>query len=301
MLKNILKKYTYSDGDNIENFLLELFERNPSTQEIEDILANNPSWAIKYHLSKDRENLLNWFPFEKDSNILEIGAGCGAVTGALLREHTTVTSVELTKRRADIIRKRYKEYKNLQVLNGNIHKQTLKEKFDYATLIGVLEYAGRFTNDQHPFVKMLEETRRLIKKDGTLIIAIENRFGLKYWRGAPEDHTGKIFDSLEGYLEYEGVRTFGKEEIRELLVDSGFKSENIEFYYPIPDYKFCYELFSDKHLPSQFHNISNGMYPSPHPTANYSIFNEEAVANGIQKNLAFDFFANSFLIFARNE
>ena len=295
----ILKKHTYSDGDNIENFLLKFFQSNPSEKDIENVLSSNTEWAIKYHLSKDRENLLNWYSFKKGSKLVEIGAGCGAVTGAFLEQDVEVTAVELSKRRADIIRNRFKHRKNLTVFDGNIHEQKLKEKYDYATLIGVLEYAGRFSDGENPFKKMLEDTKRLLKKDGILIIAIENKLGLKYWRGAPEDHTNRLFDSLQDYPDYDGIRTFSRKELKEMLEDSGYK--NVQFYYPLPDYKFCYEIFSDNYLPSKNHRIASSIFPSPHPSESFYLFDEKLVSNTLQNAGLFEDFANSFLVFGTNE
>lgn len=291
-----MKKYSYSDGDDIENFLLEFFKGKP--ENIDIILNNNPSWPIKYHLSPDRHNLLSWYNFEKDSKLLEIGAGCGAMTGLFLDKKLSVTAVELSKRRANIIAERFKDNKNLKIFDGNIHKQKLKDKYDYATLIGVLEYAGRFSEGVNPFKKMLEDTRKLLKKDGTLIIAIENKLGLKYWRGASEDHTDVLFDSLQNYPNYDGVKTFSKKEIEEMLKKSGYKE--VRFYYPLPDYKFCYEIFSDRYLPSEKHRPSSSLFPSPHPSKNYHLFDERLVSNSLQDAGLFEDFANSFLIFASN-
>lgn len=295
------KYYHYNDGDDIENYLLELFKGNPSEEDIEEVLSNNPQWAIKYHLSKDRENLLNWYKFKEGSKLLEIGAGCGALTNVFLEQNLDVTAVELTKRRAEIIRNRFKKTKNLKVEDGNIQEKELKEKYDYVTLIGVLEYSGKYIDAGEPFKKLLIGTKNLLKKDGELIIAIENKFGLKYWRGAPEDHTNRLFDSLEGYPKYDGIRTFGKKEMIDLLLSSGFKEKNITFYYPIPDYKFCYEIFSEEYLSKGTHPISNSNYPSPHPSNAYMLFDEGLVSKELQKNKIFDQLANSFLIFVKNE
>ena len=47
---------------------------------------------------------------------------------------------------------------------------------------------------------------------GKIVIAIENRLGLKYWAGCAEDHVGKYFEGLEGYHNTKGVRTYSKKE-----------------------------------------------------------------------------------------
>lgn len=88
---------------------------------------------------------------KKDASVLEIGAGCGAVSGVLCRNAKHVTSVDLSKRRSLINANRNKEYDNLTIMVGNFNDVVLKEKYDYITLIGVLEYAGYYTDDEHPF------------------------------------------------------------------------------------------------------------------------------------------------------
>lgn len=293
------KKYQYNDGDDIEDYIFSIYKNNPSEQEIEEILVSNNTWAVQYHLSPDRQNLLSWYNFKEKASILEVGAGCGAMTGVFLDKGMEVTAVELTKRRADIIRERYKDRKNLKVYSGNIHEQKLTKKFHYITLIGVLEYAGRFTKGDKPFHTMLEENRTLLKKGGEIVIAIENKLGLKYWRGAPEDHMNRIFESIEGYPNYDGIRTFSRKELKELLENAGFK--NIRFYYPLPDYKFCYEIFSDDYLPTATNGITPSLLPSPHPSQSYNLFNEQYVAKSLQDAGIFHEFANSFLVFAKNE
>jgi SAM-dependent methyltransferase len=294
-------KYEYNDGDDVEEYLLSIYKKDVTEKDISDILKKNSSWPVKYHLSEERENLLNWYNFKKNASLLEIGAGCGAVTGLFLDKGLNVTAVELTKRRANIIRERFKNNRNLKVLDGNINEKKFQNKFDYVTLIGVLEYAGRYGKGQEPFLDLIKEAKSYLKKDGVLIIAIGNRFGLKYWRGAPEDHTNKLFDSLEGYPEYDGIRTFGKKELTDLLEEGSFERKNIHFYYPLPDYKFCYEIFSDDYLPSKNHSVSNIVYPSPHPSENNLLFDENLVSKGLQENGLFGEFANSFLVFITND
>jgi SAM-dependent methyltransferase len=295
------KKYTYNDGDDVEEYIHSLFLNKIKKTEISEILEDNPSWPVKYHLSPDRHNLLSWYKFKKNSSLLEIGAGCGAITGLFLEKGLDVTAVELTKRRADIIRNRFKNKKNLEILDGNIYNREFNKKYDYVTSIGVLEYSGRYIDSETPFLNFIKTAKDFLKKNGILIIAIENRFGLKYWRGAPEDHTNILFDSLEGYPNYDGIRTFGKRELTDLLTNSGFKEDNISFYYPLPDYKFCYEIFSDEYLPSENHSVSHSIYPSPHPNKSYHLFDEELVSKGIQENNLFGDLANSFLVFVKND
>ena len=57
-------------------------------------------------------------------------------------------------------------------------------------LIGVLEYAGVFSDGYEPALKMLKKARSMLNPNGRLFIAIENQLGLKYFAGVPEDHIG---------------------------------------------------------------------------------------------------------------
>ena len=92
-----------------------------------------------------------------------------------------------------------KKYDNIEILVGNFQdiSQNLNEKFDYITLIGVFEYSAGYIGGEQPYVDMLKTVSRFLKPDGKLIIAIENRLGLKYWAGCREDHVGDFFEGIE--------------------------------------------------------------------------------------------------------
>ena len=134
--------------------------------------------------------------------------------------------------------------------------------------------------------------KKMLLEDGKLLLAIENKFGLKYWAGCPEDHTGIYFDGLEGYKNTESrVRTFSKEEINKIIFEAGFNKT--EFYYPFPDYKFPNQIFSDKYLPKPEDIVSDY---STYDVSRLKLFDETSVYNQLIKNGKFDFFSNSFFI-----
>jgi len=277
----------YSDGD-IEDELLEIVKNH---SDYTDILAKDNRWPILYHLSPIRQNIINWYPFKKNASCLEIGGGCGAITGALCQNLEKVTVVELSKRRSSINLERHKHFDNLEIIVGNLNEIQFEEKFDYITLNGVLEYAGSFTKTDNPYSDFLKQIKKYLKPDGKLIIAIENRYGLKYFAGAKEDHTGKEFDGLNGYPEISFVRTFGKKELENLLVKSGYPEQ--EFYYPHPDYKMPMEIYSQNWLPS----VDTLLSPAPNfDSQRYELFNETSTYHGIIENAQYEFFANSFLV-----
>ena len=175
---------------------------------------------------------------------------------------------------------------------GNFNDVVLEEKYDYITLIGVLEYAGYYTDDEQPFEAFLKKISSNLKEDGKLLIAIENKYGLKYWAGAREDHTGQFFEGLEGYQDTASkVRTFSKDGLKEMIEKAGYR--HAEFYYPLPDYKFPVQIFSDECLPKE-DDINIGL--DTYDNTRLQLFNESSVYAGLLKEKKFDFFANSFFI-----
>jgi 2-polyprenyl-3-methyl-5-hydroxy-6-metoxy-1,4-benzoquinol methylase len=278
----------YSDGD-IENEIAEIVKNNSDYTEI---LSKDDRWPILYHLSPLRRNLLEWYEFKEDANILEIGAGCGALTGLFCEKAKEVVAIELSKRRAEVIASRYKENTNLEIIAGNISNIKFTKRFDYITLIGVLEYAGKYYSSNSPYFDFLLSIKKLLKPDGVLIIAIENKFGIKYWAGAREDHNGSFFSGLENYVENKEIITFSKDELKELINCAGFNK--INYYYPMPDYKLPIQLFSDARTPSTEEMV--GYFPN-YDNDRIKLFNEKLVYNNLIKNNKYDFFANSFLVF----
>ena len=62
-------------------------------------------------------------------------------------------------------------------------ESSLTEKYDYITLIGVFEYSQGYIGTAQPYVEMLRRIARHLAPGGRIVIAIENRLGLKYWAG----------------------------------------------------------------------------------------------------------------------
>lgn len=281
-------KDEYTDG-NIEDVLLEECKNN--TQD--ELLKNSNDYAVLYHLSNIRHNLLEWYPFKKSDHLLEIGAGCGALTGLFSEKCDKVTCIELSKKRSMINAYRHNDRDNIEILIGNFQDiEPTIGKFDVITLIGVWEYSKLYiSNVEDPFREMLKLARKHLKRNGKILIAIENKMGLKYWNGSPEDHTNKLYSGLNDYTSKERVRTFSKPEIEKMLFEEGLS--DFAFYYPLPDYKLPDRIYSDEYLPQVGDiRIFGKEYASAHPCN----FNEATVYDQITGDNQFAYFSNSFLI-----
>lgn len=65
-------------------------------------------------------------------------------------------------------------------------------------------------------MQALKILKKRLHPKGHLVLAVDNRFGIKYWAGAMEPHTGRYFDSLEG-----NGSTCSRKELEVLLEKSG--------------------------------------------------------------------------------
>lgn len=135
------------------------------------MISERKSWPILYHFSHIRENILSWIPFTGEEKVLEIGSGCGAVTGALCERAKEVTCIELSMKRSKINAYRHQDQDNLKILVGNFQEieKNLTEKYDYITLIGVFEYGESYIRSENPYVDFLRIISKHLKPDGKII------------------------------------------------------------------------------------------------------------------------------------
>ena len=280
----------YCDGD-VEEQILDIVKNNPET-EYDKIIEERASWPILYHLSKKRGNIIEWIPFKKTDKILEIGSGCGAITGTIADKAGSVTCVDLSKQRSTINAVRNKEKDNIKIHVGNFMdiEPVLPQDYDYILLIGVFEYGQAYIGGENPYTDFMKVVQKHLKAEGHIVVAIENRFGLKYFAGCKEDHLGTYFSGIEGYRKEDGVRTFTRKNLEGILKKSGISEYS--FYYPYPDYKFMTMLFSDRHLPHKGELTNN---KRNFDRDRLMLFDEKRVFDEIIANEEFPLFSNSYL------
>ncbi|MDD3368562.1 MAG: class I SAM-dependent methyltransferase [Lachnospiraceae bacterium] len=280
----------YCDG-TVEDELLDIVKKY-GTVEYPGIIEERASWPVLYHLSDIRENIVEWIPMDENAKVLEVGSGCGAITGVLSRKAASVTCVDLSKKRSYINAYRHPECDNVTINVGNFTdiEPDLDQDFDYIFLIGVLEYGQSYIPTKEPFVDFLKIMKSHLAPGGRIVIAIENKYGLKYWAGAKEDHLGSFFDGMEDYANGGGVRTFTRKGLEKIFRKSGF--EDFHFYYPYPDYKFMSTIYSDKRLPGKGELINN---LRNFDRDRMQLFDEKEAFDGIIAEGEFSLFSNSYL------
>lgn len=286
----------YCDGA-VEDELLEIVSSEPE-EAYNRIIARKKDWAILYHLSHIRGNIVQWLPITKEQTVLEIGSGCGAVTGTLSGLAKKVDCIELSRKRSLINANRNKERENITIKLGNFQEveASLTEKYDWITLIGVFEYGQGYIASGQPYRDFLRIIGRHLKPGGRVVMAIENRLGLKYFAGCTEDHCGLLYEGIEGYRTTSGVRTFSRPELEHIMDEAGFFKR--EFYYPYPDYKLPMSIYSDEYLPKVGELRTNR---NNFDRKRLRVFDESEAFDSIIESGLFPQFSNSFLVVMEQE
>ena len=291
----------YNDGDESETRIFNAIKNAADIDSLSDELETHCiDWPSNYHLSKRRGNLLRPFsPQFKNKTILEIGSGMGPITRLLGESEAQVLALEGTMRRAHATRLRTRDLENVSVVSEKFEDFRTDIKFDVITVIGVLEYSNLYSSAENPHLDLLEKCFELLNKDGFLILAIENKLGLKYFAGAQEDHVGISMYGLENRYDATSVRTFGKVELNALLSQAGF--DKCQFNAPVPDYKLTTSVisqigFDDKEFSSV--DLMRDSFMSDPQLPPTLAFTPELVLGTLHENELLLDFANSFLVIA---
>lgn len=254
----------------IEKEIIEQYIMKVAPENYADILERDTRTEVALALSPIRKNILCWYPIPKNATILEIDANLGEVTGLLCEKGKKVIAIEENISKASAISKRYENKNNLEVKTENI-KPSEEEKFDYVVIY-------------QP--EKIELAKNLVKPNGTILLATNNRFGIAYFAGA--SFKGKIYDTI---LAEQGP-LYGKKEIEKLLQEQGLNQ--YQFYYPLPNYKMPNVIFSEQYMPNE--NTTKMMYNIMYEKGSVVVFDELKALKQLTKNGLFDFFANSYLV-----
>ncbi len=144
----------------------------------------------------------------------------------------------------------------------------LAEKFDYILV------KDKMAN--------LKIAKQCLKPGGTILLFMNNRFGIANFAGA---------DDFQSICE-ENSELLSKKKIEDFLKKEGFS--DYKFFYPLPRYDIANVIFSDDYLPEYHHSklMNHNLYEENAML----VFDELKALKQITKSGEFKNFANSYLI-----
>ena len=246
-------------------------------------------------LSELRKNIISWFPIKEDAEILEIGGNYGEITEELCKKGKT-SCIEPDKSKAELIYERLKKVSNLEIISKKIDEIEFEKSFDYITLIGCLENInkiyGEYKDSSEAFFELLKYLKTLLKPAGKILLAFDNKYGVKYWAGAVNDKDENAYKAL-----FDEKNIFYRDKVKEIIKNAGF--DRMNFYYPLPDYKLANVIYSGDYLPKP--NEAKLRYYAYYNDYSNIVFNEIGAINTLAKDGKFEEFTNSYFIEISND
>jgi 2-polyprenyl-3-methyl-5-hydroxy-6-metoxy-1,4-benzoquinol methylase len=269
-------------------------------------------WLHRIVTDESRHRFFRQYPLPPDSRVLDVGAGWGQIALPLARGHR-VTALEPTPERLAFIAAAARQEgvaDRMTFLQADFFALDFESQFDAICCIGVLEWVPKFRPGlprelQREF---LARMRAALAPGGRVIVGIENRLGLKYLLGSPDDHIGlpgiAVLDqelAIERYRAETGRElrsfTYSLAEYRELFAEAGFP--RLMAYAAFPDYKIpeliapvtpaLEQTIRSTDLPRE-HNGSNGALLEPTQQATLVSHYRSLATLGIAGQFAPSFF-----------
>ena len=261
-------------NENLSEDEIKIVNLISENKSYDEIISDSPTVNNYIHFSGVKENLLNWYEFKENSSLLEIGSGFGELTNLFVKKLQNVVGIEESLTKAKILEEKFKEQENLEIIVGDFKEITIERKFDYIVITDYLE--------KNDFCETLSKAKCYLNEGGTIFIAVNNKYGIKNWKG--KDDYKALLDK--------------NSEFTKLNIESDLKKVGLEkykFYYIFPEYNAPNLIYTDNHKISS-EDISRNF--ELNEAYEFTNFKENEILENIIKNEndLFNFFVNSFLI-----
>lgn len=234
--------------------------------------ADSHPWLHRIVTDPSRDLFFRMHPPSRLARVLDIGAGWGQIALPLARAGCAVCALEPTPERLRFIETAARQEglaDSMWFVQADFLEANFASRFDLVACIGVLEWVPKFSPTLDPIEaqrSFLAKIRSLLAPGGTLVVGIENRLGLKYLLGAPDDHIGTpgvtTFDYTLADKKWrsktsESLRSVvhTRAELKVLMRQAGFGQ--CDFHCAFPDYKLPEKIVpwgaaTDAFLSSEF-------------------------------------------------
>jgi 2-polyprenyl-3-methyl-5-hydroxy-6-metoxy-1,4-benzoquinol methylase len=210
-------------------------------------------WLHQVVTSPARDLFFRQHPPPSGAKVLDIGSGWGQIALPLAKNKSSeVTALEPTPERLAFIQAAATQEQvadRMHFVQADFFDLEFEpQSLDLICSIGVFEWVPKFRPGEPAKVQaeFLNRIRALLKPGGQLVIGIENRLGLKYLLGAPDDHLGApniaVYDAALAAQKWKAQSeqslrsfTFTRSELADLLTAAGFRTAT--FFAALPDYK----------------------------------------------------------------
>lgn len=217
--------------------------------------------------------IIKWYEIEKVSTI-----GC-----VIFEEGNSQLIAEaLEEKGLDVSRLALRELENSRLYGG---------KYDIIVAVDIIEYAS-------DAVTLLKNIKSLLISEGKLLLATDNRLGIRYFCGDQDFFTYKNYDSIENYRhllywERESMkgRAYDKAEIRRFLESAGFLKHR--FFSVFPRISNPQLLLADDYIPNEALDIR--VFPE-YNNPNTVFLLEEELYPSLMENELLHGMANGFFI-----
>jgi len=236
----------------------------PQSESIDEIIGTARTYGWEVSLSKIDSGKADWIrgtgrftisvlasPKER---VLDAGCGWGGLSFWMAKEfgHVYALDSQLNGLQFINVRASQERFNNITTVQGSVFSLPFPDGFfDVVVVNGVLEWVGTFSEDHAPAVMQqmaLNEIARVIQPNGTMFLAIENRFGIQYFLGHKEEHTGLRYISLlprrlaqiyHRHLKDKDFRalTHSRPGLMKILERSGF--QHSVWFSVFPSYRNC--------------------------------------------------------------
>ena len=217
--------------------------------------------------------LVGWYGFDRKDRILCIGREEDPLAGFFHVGGYDFECLSIEELKSDVVKERFGRY-------GCIVCIAYQEQTD-------------------DLVYSLKALKTMLKRDGHLLLGMNNRLGSRYLCGDTDPYTGREFDGVEGYIDRASSnakdrlpgRCYSRSEIKKLLEEAGL-SRN-KFYSVLPGLDDATMLLSEGYVPNE--DLSNRVFPSYNSPQSVFMKEESLYPTLIREGL-FHGMANAYLI-----
>lgn len=272
ILENAVRDREYTEG---EKAVFTFIQEHISWEEV---LKSDQRWETFYHFSPMRQSLFNWYTFEKESCLLELGCETGILTQHFCESCGNVISADRDVKYAQAAYERNIHCPNLTVYAGDVRERLRDKRFDYVVL-----QPDYYREDLRDF---LTYAQNVLKPCGHLLLVVKNKLGVDVLCGKTNgtETPYAAFNVLDN--EY-----LSRREVINRLKETEF--QKCKFFYPLPDAIVPQEIYSDAYMP---HEKRTDRILNYYPQKQTMLISPESLSREVISNKMLDNCANSFLL-----